>query len=113
MKNRYHLVIETPDGNLSQGMRHLNGVYTQAFNRRHKRVGHVLQGRYEAIVIQKESHLLEVCRYVVNPRTCRAHRYSRAREVEQLSCNSGKREGVYLFTDKVDTGAIWKKGERG
>ena len=64
MNNHYHLVIETPDGNLSKGMRQLNGVYTQAFNRRHKRVGHIFQGRYKAILIQKESHLLEVCRYV-------------------------------------------------
>jgi REP element-mobilizing transposase RayT len=68
MGNHYHLLIETPDGNLSKGMRQLNGVYTQAFNRRHKTVGHVFQGRYKAILIQKETHLLEVCRYVVlNP----------------------------------------------
>lgn len=68
MNNHYHLVIETPDGNLSQGMRQLNGVYTQTYNARHNRVGHILQGRYKAILIQKESHLLEVCRYVVlNP----------------------------------------------
>ena len=68
MNNHYHLVIETPDGNLSKGMRHLNGVYTMRFNRRHGSVGHVFQGRYKAILIQKESHLLEVCRYVVlNP----------------------------------------------
>src|SRR3990167_1620939 len=46
MNNHYHLIIETPDGNLSRGMRQLNGVYTQAFNRRHKRVGHIFQGRY-------------------------------------------------------------------
>ncbi len=68
MNNHYHLVIETPDGNLSKGMRQLNGVYTQLFNKRHNRVGHIFQGRYKAILIQKESHLLEVCRYVVlNP----------------------------------------------
>jgi len=68
MDNHYHLVIETPDGNLSKGMRHLNGVYTMRFNRNHHCIGHVLQGRYKAILIQKESHLLEVCRYVVlNP----------------------------------------------
>ena len=68
MNNHYHLVIETPDGNLSKGMRQLNGVYTQAFNRRHNRVGHIFQGRYKAILIQKERHLLEVSRYVVlNP----------------------------------------------
>lgn len=68
MNNHYHIVIETPDGNLSKGMRQLNGVYTQAFNKRHHRVGHIFQGRYKAILIQKDSHLLEVCRYVVlNP----------------------------------------------
>jgi REP element-mobilizing transposase RayT len=68
MNNHYHLVIETPDGNLSRGMRQLNGVYTQLLNKRHNRVGHIFQGRYKAILIQKETHLLEVCRYVViNP----------------------------------------------
>lgn len=68
MDNHYHLLIETPDGNLSAGMRQLNGVYTQLFNKRHKRVGHLFQGRYKAILIQKDSHLLEVSRYIVlNP----------------------------------------------
>ncbi|PLX47466.1 MAG: addiction module toxin RelE [Desulfobulbaceae bacterium] len=68
MDNHYHLVVETPDPNLSLGMRHLNGVYTQAFNRAHQRVGHVFQGRYKAIVVEKNTHLLELCRYVVlNP----------------------------------------------
>src|SRR5262245_20394929 len=68
MNNHYHLVVETPDGNLSKGMRQLNGVYTQAFNKRHGRVGHVFQGRFKAILVQKDSHFLEVCRYVVlNP----------------------------------------------
>lgn len=68
MDNHYHLIVETPDGNLSLGMRQLNGVYTQAFNKRHNRVGHLFQGRYKAILIQKDSYLLEVCRYVVlNP----------------------------------------------
>jgi hypothetical protein len=68
MTNHYHLLIETPDGNLSIGMRQLNGVYTQLFNKWHGRTGHLFQGRYKAIVIQKDSHLLEVCRYVVlNP----------------------------------------------
>ena len=68
MGNHYHLLVETPKGNLSHGMRQLNGVYTQAFNRRHGRVGHVLQGRYKAILVEKERHLLETTRYVVlNP----------------------------------------------
>ena len=68
MGNHYHLLIETPDGNLSQGMRQLNGIYTQHFNRRHGRVGHVFQGRFKAIVVDRDSYLLELCRYVVlNP----------------------------------------------
>jgi putative transposase len=68
MGNHYHLLVETPDGNLSNGMRQLNGVYTQRFNRAHNRVGHVFQGRYKAILVQKEAYLLELSRYVVrNP----------------------------------------------
>ncbi len=68
MNNHYHIVIETPDGNLSKGMRQLNGVYTQAYNKRHHRVGHVFQGRFKGVLVQKDSHFLEVCRYVVlNP----------------------------------------------
>ena len=68
MTNHYHLLVETPEANLSRGMRQLNGVTTQAFNRRHDRTGHVLEGRFKAILVEKESHLLELARYVVlNP----------------------------------------------
>jgi len=68
MTNHYHLLVETPEGNLSIGMRQLNGVYTQRFKRAHDRVGHVFQGRYKAILVQKDAYLLELGRYVVlNP----------------------------------------------
>jgi REP element-mobilizing transposase RayT len=68
MTNHYHLLVETPDGNLSKGMRQLNGVYTQRFNAKHGRCGHVFQGRYKAIIVQKEAYLAELSRYVVlNP----------------------------------------------
>lgn len=68
MDNHYHLLIQTPDGNLSKGMRQLNGVYTQASNRRHRRVGHLFQGRFKAILVDGEAYLLELSRYVVlNP----------------------------------------------
>jgi putative transposase len=68
MDNHYHIVVETAEGNLSRGMRQLNGVYTQTFNRAHNRIGHVYQGRYKAILVEKESYLLELTRYVVlNP----------------------------------------------
>ncbi|MBM3341006.1 MAG: transposase [Betaproteobacteria bacterium] len=68
MGNHYHLLLETPEANLSKGMRQLNGVYTQRFNRTHERVGHVFQGRFKAILVDKENYLLELARYVVlNP----------------------------------------------
>ncbi len=68
MDNHYHLMIETPDANLSRGMRQLNGVYTQKYNWWHSKTGHIFQGRYKAILVDKENYLLELCRYVVlNP----------------------------------------------
>jgi len=78
MENHYHLLVETPDANLSRGMRQLNGVYTQGFNRRHDRTGHVLQGRFKSILVDKESYLLELVRYVVlNPVRCGIVRHPR------------------------------------
>lgn len=68
MDNHYHLLIETPEGNLSKGMRQLNGLYAQRFNQKHQRVGHLMQGRYQAILVDKDNYLLELCRYIVlNP----------------------------------------------
>lgn len=68
MGNHYHLLLETPEGNLSAAMRQLNGVYTQRFNRRHERCGHVLQGRFGAQLVDGPAYLHEVCRYIVlNP----------------------------------------------
>jgi putative transposase len=66
--NHYHLLIETPNENLSKGMHSLNGRYSQTFNRRHARAGHVLEGRFKAVLVEKEAHLLELHRYIVlNP----------------------------------------------
>ena len=68
MTNHYHFVVETPDANLSKGMRQLNGVYTQTTNRRHGLVGHLFQGRFKAILVERDAYLLELARYVVlNP----------------------------------------------
>jgi hypothetical protein len=68
MDNHIHLLIETPQPNLSRGMRQLNGVYTQRFNRRHKKGGHLFQGRFQAILVEKEGYMLELARYIVlNP----------------------------------------------
>lgn len=75
MGNHYHLLLETPEGILARGMRQLNGEYTQAFNRRHGRCGHLMQGRYHAILVEKGPHFLELCRYIVlNPVRARGMR---------------------------------------
>jgi REP-associated tyrosine transposase len=70
MPNHYHLVLETPDPNLSAGMQHLNGAYAQAFNHRHVVEGHLFQGRFHAVLVDSTWHLLELTRYLaLNPVT--------------------------------------------
>lgn len=64
MPNHYHLLVNTPDGNLSRCMRHINSVYTQRFNRRHNVDGQLFRGRYKAVLVEADSHLLEVLRYI-------------------------------------------------
>ncbi len=68
MGNHYHLLVETERPNISRVMRQINGVYSQRYNRRHRRTGHVLQGRFSATLVDRDTYLLEVCRYIVlNP----------------------------------------------
>jgi REP element-mobilizing transposase RayT len=68
MTNHFHLVLQTPEPNLSKGMQWLNGTYAAWFNRRHNRSGHLFQGRFKAFLLQKETYYAEVLRYVVlNP----------------------------------------------
>lgn len=75
MDNHYHLVLQTRQGNLSRLMQRLNGVYTQTFNRHHGKAGHLFQGRFKAILVDKDAYLLEVCRYVeLNPVRARSVR---------------------------------------
>ena len=78
MDNNSHLLVQTPDGNLSKGMRQLNGIYTQAYNRKHTKTGHLFQGRYKGILVDKDAYLLELSRYIVlNP--VKAHIVAQAR----------------------------------
>ena len=101
MTNHYHLVVQTLDGNLSKGMRQLNGVFTQYSNRRHAQVGHLFQGRYKAMLIDEDSYLLELARYVVlNP--VRAGMVEKPGEWRWSSFNAvmGRKEGPsWLDTD--------------
>ena len=79
MTNHFHLLVETIDGALARGMRYLNGVYSQQVNRRHGLSGHLFQGRYHAVLVQKDKHLLELARYIVlNP--VRAHMVDHAEQ---------------------------------
>jgi hypothetical protein len=68
MDNHYHLLLETREANLSRGMRQLNGIHAQQFNVKHERTGHVFEGRYVALVVDRDSYHLELSRYIVlNP----------------------------------------------
>ena len=64
MPNHYHVLIHTPEGNLSRFMRHLNGVYTQRYNKKHKRDGPLFRGRFKGILVQEDSYLLQVVKYI-------------------------------------------------
>lgn len=78
MDNHYHLLIETGTPSLSKGMKLLNGSYTQYLNRKQRRVGHVFQGRFKAILVQKDAYLLELARYIVlNPVRAQMVRHSK------------------------------------
>lgn len=112
MTNHYHLLIETPDGNLSLGMRQLNGVYTQLFNKWHGKTGHLFQGRYKAILIQKDSHLLEVCRYVVlNPVRAKMVEQPEDHQWSSYSATAGKNQPHSCLTTDWVLGQF--SGKRG
>lgn len=91
MDNHYHLLVETIEANLGRAMPDLNGAYAQCFNRRHHRIGHLLQGRYKAPLVQRDAYLLELSRYVhLNP--VRAHMVARAEDY------AGSSAGAYVGT---------------
>jgi REP element-mobilizing transposase RayT len=103
MGNHYHLVLHTRRANLSRVMRHINAVYSQAFNRRHDVVGHLFQGRFKAILVDRDAYLLELCRYVeLNP--------VRARMVAAAACwkwsSYGAHVGAEISPDWLDTDAV-------
>jgi REP element-mobilizing transposase RayT len=85
MSNHFHLMLETPLGNLSRIMKHINGSYTTYFNVKHKRAGHLLQGRYKAILVQADTYAAELSRYIhLNP--VRAKMVSSPEEYQWSSC---------------------------
>lgn len=113
MTNHYHILIETPESNLAKGMRHLNGVYTQRFNRKNKRVGHVFQGRYKAILVDKEAYLLELARYIVlNPVRARMVRAAKDWPWSSYRATAGfKNTDTWLTADWILSVFSRKKAE--
>ncbi|MBL4671297.1 MAG: transposase [Arenicella sp.] len=110
MSNHYHLLVETLEGNLSNGMRQLNGFYSQTYNRRHQKNGHVSQGRYKATMVEKESYLLELCRYVeLNP--ARARMVHKAGDWPGVAIEvGGVNSPSWLATDFILSSFAAKKG---
>lgn len=86
MDNHFHLLVETPLGNLSDFMRHFNITYTGYFNRRHSRIGHLYQGRYKSLLVEKEAHRSTLSRYIhLNPiRVAQLETSSHKQKVEHL-----------------------------
>lgn len=103
MENHYHLLAETPSPNLSRGMRQLNGVYTQRFNRQHGRIGHVFQGRFRAVLAETSSYLTELARYVVlNPLRTGTVQDPQTYIWSSYSATAGlKPAPEWLYTDRV------------
>jgi len=121
MSNHYHLLVQTPDGNLSRCMRHLNGVYTQRFNRRHDYDGQLFRGRYKAILVEEDHYLLELLRYIhCNPtktglvKSLDDYRWSshHGYAADQKSSDWLHREPLLkMFSDvRCKAIAAWKKG---
>lgn len=106
MDNHYHLLIETCSPTLSKGMKYLNGTYTQYFNRRHQRVGHVFQGRFKAILVQKDAYLLELARYIVlNPVRAQLVRSAKAWHWSSYRATAGHEESpAFLTTEWILAG---------
>ena len=94
MDNHYHLFIETPAGNLSQIMQHINGAYTAYFNKKRERSGHLFQGRYKAILVEADEYAKELSRYIhLNP--VRAAHVKTPEEYKWSSCQ------YYIVNRKV------------
>lgn len=103
MDSHYHLVVECPQANLSKGMRQLNGVYTQHFNRRHIEDGPLFQGRFRSVLFEAENYLLPLCRHVVlNPVRVSASASAQQYKWSSHKATAGQAKAPeFLSTEKV------------
>ena len=99
LPNHYHLLVETPYGNLPRAMRHINGVYTQRFNRRWKRDGHLFRGRYRSLLVEEDAYLVELLRYIhLNPVRAKLARYPQDHPWTSHKGYLGKMKGIEWLT---------------
>lgn len=102
LPNHYHLLIETPLANLARVMRHINGVYTQWFNHRWKREGHLFRGRYKAILVEEDAYLVELVRYIhLNPVEAKLVRKPEEHPWSSHRCYLGGKPWDWLTTDRI------------
>jgi putative transposase len=102
MDNHYHLLVKTPRGNLSRVMRHINGIYTQKFNRHEKTDGPLFRGRYKAIIVDGDSYLLQVSRYIhLNPRDIKTVSIDKYRWSSYLHYLKPKHKTSWLSVDEI------------
>ncbi len=100
MPNHFHILIETKDPNLSYIMKRLLGLYTQRFNRRHKRVGHLFQGRYKALLVDKDAYFLQVSRYIhLNPVKAKLTKYPEDHEYSSMRYYLKEKSPNFLHKD--------------
>jgi putative transposase len=113
MDNHYHLLIETGAPTLSVGMKYLNGTYTQSFNRLHQRAGHVFQGRYKAILVEKESYLLELSRHIVlNPVRAKMVRSAKEWRWSSYRATAGQTEAHPCLTTESVLSVLGKRRKK-
>jgi putative transposase len=103
MPNHYHLLVRTPRGNLSRAMRHLDGIYTQRMNRKHKRDGSLFRGRYKSILVEKEKYIMALVRYIHrNPFEAKLEKDIGKHEwTSHRIYMSSKKDPVWLIRDEV------------
>ncbi len=107
MPNHFHLVVMIEHPNLSLGMQRLNGRYAQLFNQRYGLSGHLFQGRFHSVLIEREEHLLELARYVVlNPVRAGLCVHPAEMAMEQLSRHDGSRAGSDVPRSRLDESAV-------
>jgi putative transposase len=103
MGNHYHLILHTPKANLSRAMRHLDGVYTQRFNRKMKRDGPLFRGRYKAILMEEDQYLLQLSRYIhLNPVTAKV--CAKAQDCDEVLGRCSQKKSIKAYREFVEEG---------